>query len=107
MGVEKDGVTIPEIRANIDKIFKSVFVTEGRKNGGLSDEKLMFVRRAIAEKNTWPDFCESVKTFISEYEQPSNEVLLLDRDKDRGRSRYRSGSREDRRSSRSDRSYRN
>ena len=66
--VEKDGVTIPEIRANIDKIFKSVFVTKGRKNGGLSDEKAMFVRKAIAEKTTWPDFCESVKTFISEYE---------------------------------------
>ena len=104
--VGKNGVTVKEIQANLDKIFKSVFVTEGRKNGGLSDEKSMFVRMAIAEKTSWTDFCESVKTFVSEYEQPSNKVLLLDKDRDRGRNRYRSGSRDDRRSSRSDRSYR-
>ena len=104
--VEKNGVTVKEIQANLDKIFKSVFVTEGRKNGGLSDEKSMFVRMAIAEKTSWTDFRESVKTFVSEYEQPSNKVLLLDKDRDRGRNRYRSGSRDDRRSSRSDRSYR-
>ena len=29
--VEKNGVTVKEIQANLDKIFKSVFVTEGRK----------------------------------------------------------------------------
>ena len=106
LDVERDDVTVPEIKANIDKIFKSVFVTEGRKNGGLSDEKAMFVRKAIAEKTAWTDFRESVKTFVTEYEQPSAEVLLMGRDKDRGRSRHRSGSRDDRRSSKSDRSYR-
>ena len=64
--VDKDGVTVQEIKGNMDKIFKSVFVTEGRKNGGLSDEKSMFVRMAIAEKTSWTDFRESVKTFVSE-----------------------------------------
>ena len=54
--VERNDVTVPEIKANIDKIFKSVFVTEGRKKGGLSDEKAMFVRKAIAEKTAWKDF---------------------------------------------------
>ena len=64
----------------------------------------MFVRMAIAEKTSWTDFRESVKTFVSEYEQPDKKVLLLDRD--RGRNRYRNDSRDDRRSSRSDRSSR-
>ena len=102
--VEKEEVTVQEIRANLDKIFRSVFLSEGRKNGGLSDEKSMFVRMAIAEKTSWTDFRESVKTFVSEYEQPEKKVLLLDRD--RGRNRYRNDSRDDRRSSRSDRSSR-
>ena len=99
-------MTAQEIKANVDKIFKSVFVTEGRKNGGLLDEKAMFVRKAIEEKTLWIDFRESVKTFITEYKQPLKEVLLLDKDRDRGRNRYRSGSRDDRRLSRLDRSYR-
>ena len=88
---EKDGpmpATDKKVGENLDKLFKSEFLTEGRKEGRMSDEKSQLIETttSAADKSSWENFRVVVKKLVTEYETIPKETNYI-RDQ-RGSERY-------------------
>ena len=89
LGAEDVAVNKEILLTRIDAIFKSMFLSEGRQENKLSDEKSLLIQNGMVSKKTWSDFRTLVKTNISEFESQTRETLYLGADNRRARSPFR------------------